>query len=200
MTAVDFLRHGATAAGDALLGRTDLPLTPAGRAAVARQVVGRTWSVIIASPLLRAQETAAVAAESTGQAIEIDPAWQEIDLGDWDGRPRADLAADARLASFYRDPGANPPPAGEPVDAVRARVAAALDRLAGCGPGPVLVVAHAGTIRMALSVLLAFPLERLWAVRIGCATRVSVDMGQDPVHGLWGEIVEIAQPDTGQRP
>ncbi|NJR43628.1 MAG: hypothetical protein HC767_14245 [Akkermansiaceae bacterium] len=40
--------------------------------------------------------------------------------------------------------------------------------------------------RMALAVLLGLPLDRLWSIRIGYATRVRVEMGSDPAHGLWG--------------
>lgn len=200
MRVVDFLRHGETDARDALLGRTDPSLSAAGRDSIARLVAGRTWSAIVASPLVRASETAKVAAASSGQTVEIDPAWREIDFGDWDGRSRDALAADTRFAAFHASPDLNPPPNGERMDEVRARIAAALERLAARTSGPVLVVAHGGSIRMALSVLLALPLERLWAIRIACATRIRVEMGADPAHGLWGEIVEIAQPAESVRP
>lgn len=197
MTRVDFLRHGATDIGDALLGRSDPPLSAAGRETVARQLDGRSWSEIIASPLSRAKQSADIAAETCALSTEIDPAWREIDFGDWDGQPRRLLAADPRFAAFRADPDANPPPNGEPMENVRARVVAALARLAERGPGPILVVAHGGSIRMALSELLALPLDRLWSVRIDAATRVTVEMGRDPEHGLWGEIIEIAQPGRG---
>jgi alpha-ribazole phosphatase len=195
---VDFLRHGETDAGDALLGRTDVPLSSAGREAVARQVAGHTWSVIVTSPLQRARETADVVAVEAGQAIDIDPDWREIDFGDWDGQSRRALARDERLGAFYASPDSNPPPNGEAMEQVRGRVTVALERLAARGAGPVLVVAHGGSIRMALSLLLALPVERLWAVRIACATRIRVEMGVDPAHGLWGEVVEIVQPAEGR--
>lgn len=191
MTVVDFLRHGETEMPEALIGRTDASLSAAGRASVARQIRGRTWSAIITSPLRRALETARIAA--SGTAVETDADWREIDFGDWDGRLRSDLADDARLTAFFSDPEANPPPSGETMKAVRARVASALERVAAQGGGPVLVVAHGGSIRMALSILLGISLERLWAIRISCATLIRVELGSDPVHGLWGQIVEIAQ-------
>ena len=200
MTAVDFLRHGETEANDALLGRTDAPLSAAGRAAVVRQVAGRRWRAIFSSPLGRAQETAALCAAASGQPVEIDPAWREIDFGDWDGKPHRDLATEKRLAAFYERPADNPPPNGEPMHDVHARLADALSRLAARSDGPMLVVTHAGAIRVALSVLLAIPLERLWALRIACATLVRVEIGVDPKHGLWGEIVEIVQPPGGGAP
>ena len=198
MTAVDFLRHGETDAPEALLGRTDAPLAPSGRDAVARQIQGRAWAAIVASPLARARASAEIAAD--GRMIETDADWREIDFGDWDGRPRREIAGDVLLGAFYADPDANPPPNGEAMRAVRRRVASALERLAARGDGPVLVVAHGGAIRMALSVLLGIPLERLWAIRIACATLIRVELGADPAQGLWGEIVEIVQPPAeGQR-
>lgn len=196
MIAVDFLRHGSTEATGRLLGRTDAPLSEDGRAVVERQVRGRAWSAIVASPLSRARETAAIAARISGAPVEIAPAWQEIDFGAWDGEPLATLARDPRFAAFQADAETNAPPGGEPMHAVRARITPALEALATRDSGRVLVVAHGGTIRVALSVLLAIPFERLWAVRIGCATRITVEMGRSATHGLWGEIVEIAQPQS----
>jgi len=192
VTAVDFLRHGETEAPESLLGRTDAPLASSGRAAVARQIQGRAWVAIVASPSGRTRASAEIAAD--GGTIETDADWREIDFGDWDGRPRREIAGEARLGAFYADPDANPPPNGEAMGAVRRRVAAALERLAAREDGPVLVVAHGGSIRMALSVLLGIPLERLWAIRIACATLIRVELGADPAQGLWGEIVEIVQP------
>lgn len=194
MIAVDFLRHGRTETPGRLLGRTDAPLSAEGRAAVERQVQHRAWSAIVASPLSRARETAAIAARASGAPIEIAPDWREIDFGAWDGEPLAALARDPRFAAFQADAETNSPPGGEPIGDVRARITRALEALATRANGPVLVVAHGGAIRAALSVLLALPFERLWAVRIGCATRITVEMGESATHGLWGEIVEIAQP------
>lgn len=200
MTVVEFLRHGTTEDDGALLGRTDPPLSALGRNTIARQTAGRAWPAIVASPLERAAGSAGIAALGSGMSVEIDPGWTEIHFGDWDGKARSELAQDPRLAAFYDDPDANPPPNGETMEIVRTRVTAALDRLASRAEGPVLVVAHGGSIRMALSVLLGIPLERLWAIRIACATLIRVQMGAHPVHGLWGELVEIVQPPAEPSP
>lgn len=194
MTRVDFLRHGETESGNALLGRTDPTLSAAGREAVACQLANRRWPAIITSPLMRARETAEMAARESGAMIEVDPAWREIDFGDWDGQKHADIASDERLAAFYANADANPPPNGESMEQVRTRIRGALERLAAHTVDPVLVVGHGGSLRVALAVLLGLPFDRLWAIRIAYATRVSVEMGVDPQHGLWGEIIEIAQP------
>lgn len=194
MTAIDFLRHGRTVAEGRLLGRTDAPLADAGLAAVTAQIAGRSWDAIVASPLARAQQTAALAAQVSGLAVKSDPAWREIDFGEWDGQALADLANDARFAAFQADPEINAPPGGESLLDVRRRVQVALRDLISTGQNGVLVAAHGGTIRMALSVLLAIPLQRLWAIRLSHATRVSVRIGWTDAHGLWGELIEIVQP------
>jgi alpha-ribazole phosphatase len=145
VTRVDFLRHGETEAGDALLGRTDPALSASGREAVARQFAGRRWPAIVSSPLARARETAEMAARESGAMIEIDPAWREIDFGDWDGLKHADIASDERLAAFYANADANPPPNGEAMHQVRTRITGALERLAAHTVDPVLVV---GTVAL----------------------------------------------------
>jgi alpha-ribazole phosphatase len=194
MTRVDFLRHGETEAGDVLLGRTDAPLSGAGRKAIADQLAGASWPVIISSPLGRAKETAELATHWSAQGFEIDACWREMDFGDWDGRSKQELTADPQFAAFYKCPEQNPPPSGETPDELCARVKAALERIAARDESPILVVAHGGTIRMALQILLGIPLDRLWSIRIACATRIGVEMGRHPEHGLWGEIVELVQP------
>jgi len=198
VTSIDFVRHGETGAVDALHGRTDLPLSEAGRVAVRRMTGGLAWTAIVTSPLMRARETAAILAAASRLSPEVDDAWREIDFGEWDGKPRRDLASDPRLAAFYADPDGHPPPGGEPMGDVRARITAALRHLSARQDGRIAVVTHGGAIRMALSILLAIPLARLWAIRIAFATRIRVEMGHDPEHGLWGEIVEIIQPPAAR--
>ncbi|HEY2891008.1 MAG TPA: histidine phosphatase family protein [Dongiaceae bacterium] len=95
MARLALLRHGPTAwtAERRLQGRTDLPLSPAGRAAVThwqmpREVDGFAW---MTSPLKRARETAALLGH--GEA-RIDPRLIEMSFGEWEGRRLAELAAE----------------------------------------------------------------------------------------------------------
>lgn len=195
---VDFLRHGETERAGDMLGRTDPSLSSNGHTAMASQLGAHRWPLIVSSPLLRARETAEIAARESAVRIEIDPGWREIDFGDWDGRPRTALADDPALAAFYADPEANTPPNGERLTDVRHRVTGALERLLAHTDSPALVVAHGGSIRVALAVLLAIPFERLWAFRIVCGTRMRVALGHHDTRGLWGEIIEIVQPADEQ--
>lgn len=197
MPDIDFLRHGTTERPTAMNGRTDVGLSPEGWDELRRQVEGRVWTSIVASPLQRASGPANEIATKLGIPIEIDPDWREIDFGDWDGREIAELRADPEaakgLGAFYADPTSLAPPNGESYAALEERVRRAVTNLAQ-KDGHVLVIAHAGSIRTALSLVLDLPLAKLWSIRIEYATRVRARIGHDPVHGLWGQMTELAQP------
>ena len=197
MTIVDLLRHGETERPDVFAGRTDLSLSDAGWGEFERQTAGGSWEAVVSSPLKRAREAAERLSTAQGFALDIDPDWQEIDLGDWDGQVLTELKRDPataqRLAEIMRDPTLLAAPNGETFDQVKARVSSALGRLVE-RPGPVLVVAHAGTIRTAISLACNVPMAALWSLRIGYGTLVRLNIGRHEAHGLWGEIVEVRQP------
>ena len=96
MTKFYFVRHGQTETNLARRfngGRTDTPLTPAGRTgaeAVGRYFATTGFAGIYASPMPRAQTTAEliVAQSKVAQpAIVTVRDLREVDLGDWDGQP-----------------------------------------------------------------------------------------------------------------
>jgi alpha-ribazole phosphatase len=199
MMLIDLLRHGETRTPGRLLGRTDPPLSEEGRRQLERQTAGRSWDIVVASPRQRAKTPGARVAEERGMALRVDADWAELDFGDWDGRPLADVRADPdaaeALTAFYASPDALAPPGGESWSALMGRVARALDRLladpAAC---TALVVTHAGPMRAALALTCAIPFANLWAFSIEPGTRIRLRAGRDKTSGLWGEIVEIAQP------
>jgi probable phosphoglycerate mutase len=140
-------RHGATPAGNVLLGgQLDVPLAPKGRAQ-AESLRGRLAGVridrIIASPMARAVETAQVVA--AGRPIEVDERLRELDYGRWEGLTHAE--ADARdpelRARWESDPAATHSPGGECGDDVAARALSFLvDLVAAELPGPGGAPAH----------------------------------------------------------
>ena len=195
---IDLLRHGTTGRDGYLDGRTDHPLSADGRAQFESQTARRDWPTIVTSPLRRAREAAQLLAGSRNLGLRIDEDWAELDFGLWDGR-KSELEEEpvirAALAAFYRDPSTNPPPGGESWASFEMRIGRALTRLAHrARPGPVVVVTHAGPMRMALHQVCGLPLDRLWALRIGCGTRVCLNFEVAADARVWGEIVEISQP------
>lgn len=199
MALIDLVRHGETETPGLLLGRTDPPISPAGWRQMEQQMAPHRWDLVVCSPLLRSRVPAERIAQAHGLDVRIDSDWTEMDFGAWDGRPVSELSADPAIAdgmdALYRNPTNWTPPGGESWQALEERITRALTRLAGENTiERALVVTHAGPMRTAVSVACAIPFERLWAIRIGHATRLTLRIGSEDNGKLWGEIVEIVQP------
>jgi probable phosphoglycerate mutase len=154
-------RHGRTAYNDEgrFQGRGPVPLDAHGRGeafALAEAIAARgDVTRIVASPLTRAMETAAIIAARTGLAPDVDPRLAETDTGAWTDRTYADvIATDGQEAydAFRRlDPGFSAP-GGETFAAQLERLLAAVaDARAAESAGDVtLLVCHGNVIRLLL--------------------------------------------------
>ncbi|MFA5900336.1 MAG: histidine phosphatase family protein [Hyphomicrobium sp.] len=195
---IDLVRHGETVMTGRLIGRTDPPLTDAGRTQFERQTCGLSVDAVVASPRQRARLPAEELAVARGLPLRVDEDWAEIDFGDWEGRMLAELRADfstaAALTAFYSSPFAPAAPGGEGWRSLEARVGCAIDRLLDDGADSrVLVSTHGGPMRAALAVSCAIPFASLWAFRIDYGTRITLRVGRDGEHCVWGEIIEVVQ-------
>ncbi|MGK2286530.1 histidine phosphatase family protein [Pedomonas sp. V897] len=157
------LRHGTPVETGVLLGWTDVPLSGKGAQAAEAQA-GRLAQQgiqrIITSDLTRCRETAAVVGKHLGLPVMDDVRWREVNFGLWDGMAPNALPQDS-LSRFQTDPDLHPPPGGERWQDLRLRVGEALEALE---PQATLIVAHGGSMRAALSILLDWPLDHCWAV------------------------------------
>ena len=143
------VRHGqSTWNADGLLqGQADPPLSDRGRAeaaALAPALAGFPSDRVIASDLVRARETAELAGH---EAPALDPRWREVGVGEWQGRPLAELPPGPEPS--WRG-GSLVPPGGETWEQMATRVGQAVDELRARG-GAWLVVCHGGTIRAAVA-------------------------------------------------
>jgi broad specificity phosphatase PhoE len=160
MARLALLRHGPTAwtAERRLQGRSDLPLSPAGRVAVAAwqlpaDVAGFAW---ITSPLIRARETAALLGHGDAR---VDPRLTEMSFGEWEGRRLAEIAAELGPAMTameargldFRAPG------GESPREVQQRLAPLLAEM-GRGGIDRLAVAHKAVIRALYALATGWPM------------------------------------------
>jgi len=107
----------------------------------------------------------------------------EIGFGDWEGRTAESLLADdpQQLHRFWADPLNNRPPGAETLNAFEQRVIGAWDDLLQQHAGEhLLVVGHAGVIRMIVRHALAMPLENMFRLRVDLAgfTRIEVEHRQ----------------------
>lgn len=157
------MRHGTPEGAGRLLGATDAPVTAEGLAACVEGARGLPVECIVASDLTRSLDCARAIAGACD--VTVDPRWRELSFGNWDGLAPSEVDA-AALAAFQTNPDAAPPPGGERWSALVGRVAAALDAI---DPRPTLVVAHAGSIRAALSVLCGFSYAQTWSIDLSYA-------------------------------
>ncbi|MFN3751428.1 MAG: histidine phosphatase family protein [Thiobacillus sp.] len=183
-TLIDLMRHGEPVGGRRYRGQVDDPLSEKGWAQM-RAAVGDAapWHHVVSSPLLRCREFAATLAGRHGLPVRYDDRLKEIGFGVWEGRSAAEIEAGSpgALTRFKADP-LNARPAGaEPLADFHARVAAALDELLAQHAGQhVLLVGHAGVMRMALARALHIPLEHAYRIEVATAsfTRLRFESGR----------------------
>lgn len=180
-TTIDLIRHGEPVGGSRYRGQLDDPLSEKGwrqmRAAVGDH---HPWQAIVSSPLRRCADFGAELAQRHGLPLQIEPRFREIGFGAWEGRTAEELQAEdpQRLWRFYADPLHNTPPGGEPLTAFRERIVAAWnDLLAQHGGRHVLLIGHAGMMRMVLRHVLEMPLDTMFRIQVGNAaiSRIQVD-------------------------
>lgn len=167
MTAVRFIvlvRHGETVGESSIryYGATDVLLSDLGRSQAreaATLLDGREFGLVVASPLLRAHESAQIVAPSA--EIRVDERLREIDFGLWEGLTAAEIEVrDPELFRAWRaqEPGFEYP-RGEPRERFRARIASSAKAIVESGERAVLVVVHKGVIRQLVRELAGAELE-----------------------------------------
>jgi len=172
-TTLDLLRHGEPVGGRKYRGQIDDPLSEKGWAQM-HAAVGETapWTHIVSSPLARCRAFSEALANRSGLPLTFDERLMEVGFGEWEGKSAVEIEQDApgSLDRFKRDP-VNARPAGaEPLADFHARVAAALDAiLAQHQDQHVLLVGHAGVIRMAFAWALHVPLEHAYRIEVASA-------------------------------
>jgi probable phosphoglycerate mutase len=152
---IHLVRHGH----HALLGRTlcgrmngvmldDIGCEEMARCAI---TIGPLPALIQSSPQRRCMQSACILAAHFRLPIEIVPALDELDYGEWTGRSFEELSQDPHWSRWNRRRGSTRPPGGESMRSLQNRVVGHLeqlrsDRLAGT----VIAVSHAEPIRAAL--------------------------------------------------
>lgn len=191
---VILVRHsepGGVATGT-FLGHTDPTLGADGLLQadlVANAVVSRMGAPpaqIVASPLQRAMQSAEPIAAAWGASITPIAALKEINFGDWDGVAPAEREARWPGAgqAWIRGPIDRAAPNGESLRMVSLRVSEWLEGLRLDAPrGPVVVVAHFGSLACLAALLLGMPIERAVDLRLARGEAGRIEHG---VLRWWG--------------
>lgn len=227
MKRIYLIRHGLPEYGsyeNAMIGVTDLNLSERGRWEMRKTAVwlrehfgigisGEAGKAeppenrnlkIITSPLVRARESARELASALGldtAGIVVSGAFQEINLGTWDGISRDRIRRTFPEEYIRRgdQPGTYRTQGGETFEEVRDRAMKALNQLSDEPEGDSIIVTHAGVIRSLLCGIAGRDLNQLfeWPCPTAGATEIEktdhwrIDFaGVRPVSLLDGREVE----------
>lgn len=180
---VYLLRHGETEGGSRYWGDTDVALNWKGWRQMRAAVAGRSWDLIVSSPLRRCAAFAGALARELDVPCRYDADLREMSFGEWEGRSAAEvMQTDAeRLRQFWSDPSVHAPPAGEPLAQLHARVTAAWQRIVTdrCAVNRVLVVTHSGPIRLLRAAQLGTPLSALLSIEVPHGSLLGIESRAD---------------------
>ena len=162
---VTFLRHGESVgnAQDRFQGHADFPLTRKGRTQARSladrwQVEGVIFDQCIASPLLRACQTAEIICATLKIPLQVDPDWMEINNGLVSGLT-PDEAAQVAPRPDFMTPYTHFGGTGESRWELYLRAGRAVQHILDRSPGRYLVAAHGGVLNMALYAILGIPVQ-----------------------------------------
>ncbi|MGW2235400.1 bifunctional RNase H/acid phosphatase [Streptomyces sp. NPDC001759] len=162
-------------------GGTNPALSEVGReqaervgAALARR---GTVQAIVASPLARTRETAAIVARHLGLEVSVEDEIRETDFGAWEGLTFGEVREryPDDLDRWLADPTVEPSGGGESFAATATRIAAARDKLVAAYAGrTVLLVSHVTPIKTFIQLALGAPPESLFRMELSAASLSAV--------------------------
>ncbi len=177
---MELLRHGDTGQSG-FRGRLDDPLTPLGVRQMEQALQeAPPWHAVFSSPRLRCAAFAQDYAQRLGLPLHLEERLSELDFGAWEGVPIADIQRlqPELLGKFWQDPWNNSPPQGESLPAFEQRIRAILhDIQQRHTQQRVLVITHAGVIRVALTITGQLPPQALLQHPIPHASRHRLEYG-----------------------
>lgn len=187
---VYFLRHGRPEHDECLRGVTDFALTSEGFKQMQKSFahIEDNLDQIISSPLSRCLSFAEYIAKENNIPLSIDPNWQEINFGHWDGVSRRKLQQQypTELLNYWKDPWKNTPPAGESLIHFQTKVNIAFDRLLeNYDQKNILIVTHSAVMRIMMARFLDIAPRSpslFSAIHLPYATLMTVD-----IHKVAGE-------------
>ena len=169
MTQIYLLRHGQT---DWNLqgrwqGHADIPLNAVGLEQAVR--LAQTLSAcglqaIYASDLQRARQTAEALAQVTGLSVVVDARLREVNQGEWQGLPMAEIRQRYRRGyQDLKDPTLFAPPGGESLRQLCDRLLSSIQEIAIHHPDQrVAVVSHGFAVAVLLAHFQELPLMQAW--------------------------------------
>ena len=180
-TTIDVLRHGDVEGGRKYRGQLDDPLSELGwkqlRATTANK---QNWQHIITSPLKRCAEFAEELAQAHSLPLQRKYEFKEVSFGLWEGKTAEELlnTEPDNIKKYWNDPIKTTPPQGENLLDFEKRVIDGWKNVLTDFQGKhILIVSHAGVMRMILCHILGMPLTALFKLDVGLAkvSRIQIE-------------------------
>jgi broad specificity phosphatase PhoE len=163
------VRHGETEFNrlGVFRGRFEVDLNDAGRrqaGEIALALKGEKMDFLLASPLVRATETAALIAGELGIEYTVDQAFNNIDLGQWQGVPKERVMREYPdlWKRWVAEPEGMRVPDGETVVEVRERAFERLEEIVTKESGNFGVVTHRSVLKGLAAAILNVPVPWFW--------------------------------------
>ena len=180
-TVIDLLRHGDVKGGRKYRGQLDDPLSELGwqqlRATTSKK---QNWQHIISSPLQRCAAFAEELSQREAIPLNIENGFKEVSFGLWEGKTADQLlkSAPEEIKKYWNDPVHTTPPQGENLIDFEKRILQCWNNMVTNFQGEhILVLSHAGVMRIILCHILGMSLTDLFKLDIGLAkaSRIQID-------------------------
>jgi len=147
--------------------------------ALAGRLEGRPIHAIYSSPQPRTTQTVAAVAGRRRLKVNVMPAFDEIDFGDWTGREFASLEGDPQWREWNEHRGSALVPGGEAFTDVQQRAVHGIEDLRVRHPErTVLVVSHGDVIKAIVATALGMSLDLLERFEISPASVSVLEAGE----------------------
>ena len=165
---VHLLRHGTPVGGRMYRGNLfDDPLTEEGWNQMKSSVADLSFDTIATSPMKRCSEFADYISKKSKIPYSIIEDFKEVGFGDWQGKTYYQIGEEI-VERFKNDPINNPVNNAENLYDFQSRVIKnyleILDNLNS--QNKLLIIAHAGVIRVIKSYILKLPIEKMFTINI----------------------------------
>lgn len=191
-TVIDLLRHGEVEGGSKYRGHQDDPLSEAGWQQL-QQVTkeNQGWQHIVTSPLQRCSSFASELAVSFNLPLVQDNAFKEIYFGAWEGKSADELLKSEpdKIKQYWADPVNYTPPQAENFSDFENRIMNAWGNLFSLYEGKhILLLSHAGVIRVILCHILDMPLTQLFRLDIALASMSRIEINKID-NKIWPRLI-----------
>ncbi|UCD08396.1 MAG: histidine phosphatase family protein [Dehalococcoidales bacterium] len=172
MTELLLVRHGETEwnAGEIFRGRADVSLNEKGvvqAKQLGEYLKNSRLEAVYSSPLQRAVCTAEKIAKPHSLDVRIDPALIDMDYGEWQGMPLAEVRKIYKnlYIKWVRSPENVKFPGGEDLDNVKNRSVATVNKIVKEHKGSVVLVSHRVVNKVLICFLMGLDNFHFWNIR-----------------------------------